>query len=279
MQSDFDSLFVVSFENCYFYNGKLLTMKIGILSDIHEDILSLTRALRILEKEGCNQVVSLGDIVGFDNGHYGTGAIQNADECIRLVRENCSFSVAGNHDLFAVHKLPRFTTRFQYPDHWYALPLEERQALGRGRLWDYSIAEDQAQLANESLNYLASLPEFIIQEVDGIRLLFSHHLFPDPSGSMRKMPSWVPDIWPHLQWMKRHGCSIGISGHIHIEGTLRGTWHHMRYSSDSQFILNGKRTWLSCPPVTRGGVSSGLMILDTTSGLITTRFIDTSVLS
>ncbi|MBN1197894.1 MAG: metallophosphoesterase family protein [Bacteroidales bacterium] len=254
-------------------------MKIGILSDIHEDISSLSRALKILEKERCDQVVSLGDIVGFDHGHYGDSDLQDAEACIRLVRENCFFSVAGNHDLFAVKKLPRFKARFTYPTHWYALSLKERQRLGKGRLWDYSKAEDQVRLSDESRTYLSRLPEFIIHEVDGIRILFSHHLFPDPSGSLRKMPSWAPNIWTHLYWMKRHGCSIGISGHLHIEGTLRGTWHHLHYSSGNQFFVNGTRTWFSCPPVTLGGVSSGLMILDTTSGLVTTRLIDTPVLS
>lgn len=62
-------------------------MKIGIISDIHEDILSLSRALRMLEKERCDRVVSLGDIVGFDNGYYGAGRVQDAEACIRLVEK------------------------------------------------------------------------------------------------------------------------------------------------------------------------------------------------
>lgn len=251
-------------------------MKIGILSDIHEDILSLTRALQTFEKEGCDQVVSLGDIVGFNHGHYGDGFIQDAEACIRLVIENCSLSLAGNHDLFAIKKLPEYPARFNYPTHWYSMPLEERQLAGRGALWDYSAAEDQTQLSDVSRSYLDTLPEFAINEFDGIRILFSHHLYPDLSGSQRKMPSWAPDIWPHLKWMKRHECHLGISGHIHIEGTLRGTWHQLHNSLRNQFFVAGSRTWLSCPPVTKGGVSSGLMIVDTKSGLVITRLIDTS---
>jgi len=254
-------------------------MKIGILSDIHEDVLSLTRALQVLQKEGCHQVVSLGDIVGVDHGHYGACELPDAEECIRLIRENCTVSVAGNHDLFAVRKLPRFKARFKYPARWYTLPLKERQALGKGKLWDYSDAEDQIGLSEKSRDYLSTIPEFIILPVDGVRILFSHHLFPDPSGSLRKMPSWAPDLWLHLNWMKLQGCTIGISGHLHIEGTLRGTWHHLHHSSGNQFSLNGSHTWISCPPVTRGGVSSGVLILDTDLRLVTTHLIDTPTIS
>lgn len=254
-------------------------MKIGILSDIHEDVLSLDRALQILQKEGCRQVISLGDIVGVDHGHYGACELPDADECIRLIRENCTLSVAGNHDLFAVRKLPRFRAGFTYPAHWYTLPLEERQARGKGKLWDYSAAEDQPALSDKSLKYLSSIPEFIVHTMDGIRILLTHHLYPDPSGSLRKMPSWAPDLWSHLAWMKRLGCTIGISGHLHLEGTLSGTWHHLHHSSGNQFSLNGNRTWISCPPVTRGGVSSGVLILDTTLRLVTTHLIDTSTVT
>jgi len=252
-------------------------MKIGIVSDIHEDVISLTRALQIMEKERCDQVVSLGDIVGFDNGYYGAARVQDAEECIRLLKENCSLSIAGNHDLFAIKKLPEYKSRFDYPSHWYSIPLGERQRMGKGKIWDYSHAEDQIQLSDVSRSYLSRLPEFAILEYHGIRILFSHHLYPDLSGSLRKMPSWAPNIWPHLKWMKRQGSHIGISGHIHIEGTLSGTWFHLHSSLNNQFSLNGRRTWITCPPLTQGGVSSGLMIIDLESGLVSTIRIDTLI--
>jgi len=244
-------------------------MKIGILSDIHEDVNSLTQVLRVMEKERCDQVISLGDIVGYDHGFNGSGKIQDADECIRLVRDNCSLSVIGNHDLFAIKKLPEFKARFDYPPHWYTLPLKERQAIARGKLWDYSVPEDNSKLTDASLEYLSGLSEFLIEEFGGVRILLSHHLYPDLSGSLRKMPIWPSDTWPHLKFMKRHGCQSSITGHTHVEGTLTGNWFHLHTTLETNFFIGTRRNWMSCLPVTQGGVSSGFMIFIPETGQVT----------
>jgi len=243
-------------------------MKIGILSDIHEDINSLTHALRMLERERCDQVVSLGDIVGFDDGYYGASIIQDADECIRLVKENCSLSLIGNHDLFAIRKLPEYQARFSYPPGWYDFPLAERQQMARGKLWKYSFVEDQATLSDASRDYLSGLPEFAIETFNGMNILFSHHLYPDLSGSLLKMPIWPTDIWRHLRWMKRHGCQAAISGHTHVHGTLTGNWFHIHTTMEANFTTGTRRNWMSCLPVTKGGVPSGYMILGPETGKV-----------
>lgn len=251
-------------------------MKIGIISDIHEDVISLTRVLRILEKERCDRVVSLGDIVGFDNGYYGLSLVQDAEECIRLVKESCSLSLIGNHDLFAIKKLPGYAARFDYQSHWYSMPLTERQQIGKGKLWDYSQAEDQIQLSDTSRDYLSGLPEFVTEKFGDIRVMFSHHLYPDLSGSLRKMPVWPSDVWSHLKWMKQHDCQISVTGHTHAEGTLTGNWFHLHTTMESGFFIGPRRNWMTCLPVTLGGVQSGCMILIPETGqVLIHRFLET----
>lgn len=68
-------------------------MRIAIISDIHSNLEALTKALEIIEDEGTDEIVCLGDIVGY-------GADPN--ECIELVRHRCSTIILGNHDLAAV---------------------------------------------------------------------------------------------------------------------------------------------------------------------------------
>lgn len=251
-------------------------MRVGILSDIHEDVSSLSLAFRKLEQERCDQVISLGDILGVDNGYYGNARIRDAEACVRLVRANCSVSVAGNHDLFAVRRLPGYTAGFAYPVDWYDRDLAERQRISKGILWDYSVAEEQVRLSDESREYLAGLPESAKVGFGGLRIALSHHLYPDLSGSLRKMPSWSPDLWPHLKWMKKQGCSFCISGHIHIRGALVGNRFHLHTSSKNSFPSGNNWSWISAPPVTVGGVPNGFMILDTGSGLITLNHLDSS---
>lgn len=71
-------------------------MKFGILGDIHSNLSALTTVLAALEKEGVQQLLSVGDVVG-----YG-GAPR---ECIALLREIKVLVVKGNHDAATVGEI------------------------------------------------------------------------------------------------------------------------------------------------------------------------------
>lgn len=86
----------------------ILNMKIGFISDIHDDIQSLEIALDILSGEGCDKIVCLGDITGFVIPFYRHIARRDTEACISIVKEKCSVAVAGNHDLYAVRRIPNF---------------------------------------------------------------------------------------------------------------------------------------------------------------------------
>ena len=64
-------------------------MKLGIVSDIHEAVELLERALAILEREGVEQVVVLGDV--FETG-------PRIDATVRLLEATKAVGVYGNHD-------------------------------------------------------------------------------------------------------------------------------------------------------------------------------------
>ena len=70
----------------------LLIMRRAIISDIHGNQHALEAVLRDMEKEVVENVVCLGDIVGY-------GAFPN--ECLDLVRRHCEVVVKGNHDAMA----------------------------------------------------------------------------------------------------------------------------------------------------------------------------------
>lgn len=64
-------------------------MKIAIISDIHANLEALEAVLAKIDDEGADQVICLGDVVGY-------GA--NPNECVTLVRKNCLVTLLGNHD-------------------------------------------------------------------------------------------------------------------------------------------------------------------------------------
>ena len=64
-------------------------MRYGIFSDTHANLGALTSVLRCFERDGVDELVCLGDTVG-----YGP----QPEECCRLVRENARYTILGNHD-------------------------------------------------------------------------------------------------------------------------------------------------------------------------------------
>jgi predicted phosphodiesterase len=68
-------------------------MRIAIISDIHANYEALEAVLSDSGQQKVDEVVCLGDIVGY-------GA--NPNECIELVKKNCPLRILGNHDAAAV---------------------------------------------------------------------------------------------------------------------------------------------------------------------------------
>ncbi|MGQ9628804.1 MAG: metallophosphoesterase family protein [bacterium] len=70
-------------------------MVYALISDIHGNLEALTAVLRDICREGVDQCICLGDIVGY-------GA--NPNECIAEVRKECDVILGGNHDWAAIGK-------------------------------------------------------------------------------------------------------------------------------------------------------------------------------
>ncbi len=72
-------------------------MRVAILSDVHANLEALEVVLEDLARRECDQIVCLGDFVG-----YGP----NPNECVEMMRPRVEGrSVAGNHDWAAVGRL------------------------------------------------------------------------------------------------------------------------------------------------------------------------------
>jgi hypothetical protein len=70
-------------------------MRLGLLTDIHEDVAHLQRALAALRAEGVDRLVFLGDVCQMS---------ERLEETVALLAEAGAVGVWGNHDFGLCHK-------------------------------------------------------------------------------------------------------------------------------------------------------------------------------
>jgi len=189
-------------------------MKIGIITDIHENYDMLTEALRQAEMHKCDEMACLGDIVGFDRRYYRYGAKRSAKRCIEIVNSSFRWVVAGNHDLFAASRYPLHSDGFEYPDNWFRMNPLERKLVSGGKVWCYE-GDEMNDLGDSEIAYLESLPEYIITSEPGIPCLFSHYVFPDVTGSTTlyvERKRHLKHLW---EFMETNSLKYSFTGHSH----------------------------------------------------------------
>ncbi len=71
-------------------------MRYGLISDIHGNLEALTVVINELQKRNVDEVLCLGDIIG-----YGP----DPEECVDLVKRHANVILAGNHDYAAMGML------------------------------------------------------------------------------------------------------------------------------------------------------------------------------
>jgi diadenosine tetraphosphatase ApaH/serine/threonine PP2A family protein phosphatase len=73
--------------------------RIALLSDVHGNLPAFRAVVEDVAQAEVDETWCLGDLVGY-------GA--QPDECVELAGESCELSLAGNHDLVVIEKLPLF---------------------------------------------------------------------------------------------------------------------------------------------------------------------------
>lgn len=244
-------------------------MKIAIVTDIHEDYRSLLKAETMISREGCDAIVCLGDTVGFSVPFYQYIETRDGNACIDWVKSSCRWSVTGNHDLFAIRKVPTADVRgFSYPEGWYALSYPERQTLAGGRLWLYEDHELSALLGAEQQRYLYDLPEWLIIEEGGIRCMLSHFIAPDITGSACEFLLNGNDLQSHYRWMQENRCTLGFSGHVHANGLLRMSGGYPDLTPFGRPIQPQSFEWIGTPCISESKGIQGFTVWDSDNNTI-----------
>ena len=241
-------------------------MKVGIITDIHENVEMLTEALRLAGHLKCDELVCLGDITGFDRRFYKNDK-RSARACLELVRSNCRWVVAGNHDLHAASRIPSHSDGFIYPGNWFTMSPTERKKLAGGKVWCYEFDEPN-DLDPEDIELLNSLPEYIITKIKGINCLFSHYTFPDFTGSTTQYVEKNSQLRSLWDYMKNNKIQISFTGHTHNmfagfayrnPGLFLKAIHSVPGNS---FNLGNEMVVIGLPPLTGDKGRTGFSIVD-----------------
>lgn len=95
-------------------------MKTAFVSDIHGNLAALNAVLADIEANGADQIVCLGDTVG-----YGP----QPEECLRIVRKRCAQVLMGNHEDAVLHGAQNFTPLARQAIDWTAGQLRDPDIL------------------------------------------------------------------------------------------------------------------------------------------------------
>lgn len=242
-------------------------MKVGIISDIHEDVTSLKLAIESLERNNCSELVCLGDITGFDKNYYRNVAVRSASGCLSIIRSNFKYVVAGNHDLFNIKKTPDVFGKLNLPENWYDLDITERRRLDRNTVWLYDN-EIPSVISPEEREYLNSLPEFLVVSFGSQNIFLSHSIFPDLTGSVVHRPYNPWDLQKHFQYLKQHNCLTGFSGHMHPGGIMHIKYDSIKLLSFGRHKIKNEYSQYFSPCLANNSGKTGFLVLDTDSMII-----------
>jgi predicted phosphodiesterase len=237
-------------------------MKLSVISDIHSDLISLQETLREIDKQKCDKILCLGDIVGFNHHFEGSLDGRNADACVRMVKNHCDYVICGNHDLHAIKKLSVYHYELGLPENWYELDLDERERISKSQLWLYEDEIDDP-VSESSFEFLNGLPERLVIGTGEFNILATHFIEPDITGISKASPSVRKDFSPHLRLLKKMKCLVGLAGHAHLEGFARISRRDYLMNYYRLASLDKKRQVIVGPPVTRNPRSRGFIIMDT----------------
>lgn len=106
-------------------------MRIALISDIHSNLAALETVLADIDARGVDQIVCLGDIIG-----YGPDPVA----CIDLVSQRCAWCLMGNHDFGVLYEPTNFNAAAEAAAYWtrQQIELAARQSRDDGvRRWEF----------------------------------------------------------------------------------------------------------------------------------------------
>ena len=189
------------FHCVYLYNDIRYptVMQLAVISDIHSNLQALEKALGAIRERGVDEVLCLGDLVGY-------GA--NPNECVKLVQEHCATVLLGNHDLAALEPsvAEQFTSNARIAALW-----------------------TNKHLRPEFKDFLATLPYVAARQ--NMFLVHSSPYEPEEWHYIFS-PAEARSMFDHFSEQ------ICFVGHSHVPGVFAERSANPQVTRDERFIVN-----------------------------------------
>lgn len=236
-------------------------MRIGIISDIHQDLDNLSKAIKHFEQLNCDKIWCLGDILGYNKYYKPFFSNNNANKCVDIVRMNCALVILGNHDLHAIERFPEISPGFNYPDNWFLITTAMRRVLSSSQLWSYET-DTVAELSKQNLEFLYYLKEFEIFDTPRIKILASHFIYPNITGSIKGFITHPTDCYSHFHFMELQGADFSFVGHGHVEGVCFVSERKLRFRGFGVYSIRKKHKMVILPPLAKSNRLYGYVVYD-----------------
>lgn len=190
-------------------------MRRAILSDIHGNHAALQAVLRDVASQSCEQIICLGDVVGYGpEPQLCVDVVQEFDACI-----------LGNHDLAALFDPEGFSSAAEQAILWTRKQLE---------------SGDKPESCRRRLEFLARLPrvrrEATALFVHGsVRNPINEYVFPEDIHNRRKMEK----LFSMVQ-------KVCFQGHTHVPGVFTSEMKFLRPSDiDHAYRMNDEKLMIN----------------------------------
>ena len=187
-------------------------MKIGIITDIHSNIIALNAVLKEFDKIQVDKIICCGDIIGIG---------PNPEEVVQVLmqRKDILTIVKGNHEKYLLEGLPK-----NVHDDKRKMSIEEI----KNHEWTYS------QLSQGSKNFIKKLQESNVIQIENKKVYITHYPTDENGVYMKHIKK--PEIGENKKMFQKIDADIFLYGHTHTISVNNG---------DNKWYINSGS--LGCP--------------------------------
>lgn len=182
-------------------------MKLGIITDIHNNLLALIAAMERLNQLECDKIICCGDIIGI--GPYPEETVQFMMCIPNLI------AVRGNHEKYLLERMPNI-----YPND-ENMSIEEM----KHHKWEHSL------LSKESIDFLQGLPYRFDTVIDGYTLSVMHYCMDDDNHYNYTEYNVNPTENDLNRMFNNVKSDIILHGHNHNRNICRGDKFYINVGS------------------------------------------------